>query len=357
MENIHSQTNSKRLSWIDWCRAFAICCVLLTHTTERVYALRLPEFADYYFARQLLSIGLFTVGRLGVPIFFMISGYLLLDRSYDFEHSQRFYQKNLLALILTTELWIVIYNLFNAWFYEQSLSVSVLIRNMLFLQNTEMSHMWYMPVIIGIYLFLPFLANALQHTDRRIVEKIIGIAFIGFFIIPELNVLLAARGLTQLSALLDLSFSGGCYGIYFIIGYLWKKGCFDRIRTWVFPLLFVAGFLLTIAVQLFSFKNGIGYAVWYNNASLLIAAFSVFAFFARMEVFGENAVIQMLAICSFGIYLVHNPINMLLVRHIHLAHLYLCVIVIFSMTLALSLGGVYLLSRNKHLGKVFFFIK
>ena len=87
--------------------------MVLTHTTERVYLFKLPEFAEYNLVHQILSLGMFTIGRLGVPIFFMMSGYLLLDKNYNRENSQKFYGKNLLGLILSTEIWIVIYNLFN----------------------------------------------------------------------------------------------------------------------------------------------------------------------------------------------------------------------------------------------------
>ena len=121
----------------------------------------------------------------------MISGYLLLDRAYDYERSKRFYRNNLLGLVLTTEIWIVIYNLFNVYFYGYNLDFEVLIRNMLFVKNTEMTHMWYMPVIIGLYMFIPFAANALQHTDGRILRKIIAFAFIWLFIIPEINMMLS----------------------------------------------------------------------------------------------------------------------------------------------------------------------
>jgi len=230
-----AQNAGKRLAWIDWCRAFAICSVLLCYTTERVYSLNLPQFADYSILRQVFSLSLFTVGRLGVPIFFFMSGYLLLDRAYDFESTKRFYRRNLVGLVLTTEIWIVIYNLFNAYFYGRTINVDVLIRNMLFLEPTQMSHMWYMPVIIGIYFFLPFAANAVQHMDDKILGRMMLFAFVCLFIIPEVNVLLSAKRLTTMKFLIDLSYSGGCYGIYVITGYFWKRGTLIRFAQVFFP--------------------------------------------------------------------------------------------------------------------------
>lgn len=318
---------------------------------------KLPEFAEYNLVHQILSLGMFTIGRLGVPIFFMMSGYLLLDKNYNRENSQKFYRKNLLGLVLSTEIWIVIYNLFNAWFYERTINVGVLCRNMLFLQSTEMSHMWYMPVIIGIYIFLPFIANALQHTDYKITERIMLLAFIGFFAIPAISTILSAKGFSRIDALIDLSYSGGCYGIYFVTGYFGKKGSFDKIRTWMFLLMFGLCFFITVSEQLILFSSGHEYTVWYNNITLFIAAFSIFVFAARVKSIEKNSAIVSLARCSFGIYLLHNPINMLLIRCVDLKNLYIRMVVVFFITLAISWGGVYILSKNRRIGKVMFFMK
>lgn len=70
-----------RIQWIDLLRCIAICCVLLTHATERVYTFNIESMTPIS-ASVVFAFTLFSIGRLGVPIFFMITGYLLLDRSY-----------------------------------------------------------------------------------------------------------------------------------------------------------------------------------------------------------------------------------------------------------------------------------
>jgi len=116
-------------------------------------------------------------------------------------------------------------------------------------------------------------------------------------------------------------------------------------------------FPATVAVQLFSYWNGIKYAVWYNNATLFVAAFSIFAFMARIKAVKDNAAIKNLAICSFGIYLIHNPIIMLLIRNVSFTHSSVRVIVVFAITVAISWSVVYCISQIRHIGKVLFFIK
>ena len=74
------------------------------------------------------------------------------------------------------------------------LNGKIMIENMLFFRPTEMSHMWYMPVIIGIYLFIPLIVNGLNHTDVRSMFIPLSVAFLALFVIPVVDVFLLANG-------------------------------------------------------------------------------------------------------------------------------------------------------------------
>ena len=37
---------------------------------------------------------------------------------------------------------------------------------MLFVEKLDMSHFWYMPMIVGVYLFLPIMGSALHTLDE-----------------------------------------------------------------------------------------------------------------------------------------------------------------------------------------------
>ena len=146
----------------DLLRALAILCVILVHTTERIYQFNLEEMVHYSLQRKSFALTLFTIGRMGVPIFLFLTGYLLLSRNYDKEYTAVFYKRNFIGLLITVEIWIILYNIFNSWFYQIPFSMNELLRNMFFLKATNMSHMWYIPVILGIYLFIPFVSQALS---------------------------------------------------------------------------------------------------------------------------------------------------------------------------------------------------
>lgn len=81
---------------------------------------------------------------------------------YEYERIKKFEKNNVLGLVITTEIWIVFYNCFNAWFYHGPLDGIILIENMLFIRPTYMPHMWYMPVIIGVADFMSCHGTALM---------------------------------------------------------------------------------------------------------------------------------------------------------------------------------------------------
>ncbi len=305
-----------RIAWLDYARMIAIVCVVITHTTEIVYKINAENLMQYSFYLRIFVLLMFTIGRLGVPFFFFLTGYLLLDRKYSREDYKTFLKKNFCGVLLTTAIWIIIYNIFNAIFWNTSFNIGNCLKNLFFLKSTEMSHMWYMPVIIGMYLFIPFVANALNNTDIKIFCIPLILAFAYLFIVPVINVFLTANGQETFEALPDLSFSGGKYGFMILLGYLVKKGIFDKIHSFVLVILGAAAFVFTVFIQNYSNMRGITYNLWYNCASLLIAALSIFILLSRMKL-KPKKVVESISKLSFGIYLIHKLILFPLNRYYH----------------------------------------
>lgn len=309
-----AEQSRDRIVWLDYARMIAIICVVITHTTEAVYCLNAETLMQFSIHHRLFTITMFTIGRLGVPIFFFLTGYLLLDREYSSERYKAFLKRNLCGLLLTTAIWIVVYNVFNAFFWKTRFDIVKCIENLLFLKPTEMSHIWYMPVVLGIYLFIPFVANALRSTDVKILCIPLLFVFLYRFIIPVVNVWLAAIGHETILSLLDVSFSGNEYGFMILIGYLVKKGTFDKVPSTAFVVLGVFSFIFTVLTQNYSDVRGISYNVWYNSASLLIADLAIFVLLSRMNLKSGKIAIS-ISKASFGIYLVHNLILIPLNRY------------------------------------------
>ena len=114
---VNNEKINCRVDWLDLVRSIAIITVVLCHTTASVF------YADIYLmesptlAARLFALLFHTVGRIGVPLFLFLTGYLLLDRKYNTATEVvRFWKTKLLPLVITYELWLLIYETYNVLF-------------------------------------------------------------------------------------------------------------------------------------------------------------------------------------------------------------------------------------------------
>lgn len=155
-------TKSRKI-WLDVVRATAILCVVLCHSVEAFYHPVLLGQLQVSFPLWNIENLLFTIGRIGVPLFLATTGALMLSR--DYPDVSAFYKKSLLPLFLTTEIWIFFNYIFCCVIEHQTFNISRLLLEMLFLKSSSLSHMWYMPVILGCYIALPFLSRYCRHPQ------------------------------------------------------------------------------------------------------------------------------------------------------------------------------------------------
>lgn len=313
---------SKRYDWIDLARTAAVILVVLNHCTETVYTLT-PDFMNRrsVFSR-LFALSGFTLGRLGVPLFLMISGFLLLDRTYDPTEICRFWKKNLLHLYICTVLWFTFYDIFLKLVLKRDITITRFFMDILFLKKVDLSHVWYMPVILGFYILIPFAANALSMIHINHLVFPLTITVILSFVLPTVTVMNnILHFMDPFSVQLSSGFSGGNYGCYLVFGYLVKRGGFSRIKNR--SLLFSAMFFycLTVGIQLFAYVNNYKYNIFYANFFLLGTAVPLFELFSRIKKKPLQNSVTKISAYSFGIYLTHNLYiklgNMYLLPTIH----------------------------------------
>ena len=134
---------SKRILELDIARSFAIVFVVLCHSLESIYSLKIDNMENLPMMIKIFVFTVFTIGRMGVPLFLFISGYLLLGKTYNSEICLQFWKKNMFNLLLTTEIWIVFYHIFMLCVYNQPFSKTEFLLNIMMIKNVNMPHMWY----------------------------------------------------------------------------------------------------------------------------------------------------------------------------------------------------------------------
>ena len=290
-----------RVEWIDFVRAIAILTVLYIHATDGIFIISSDAILNYTIYSRIFNFASLFIGRIGVPFFLMITGYLLLDRSYDDERVRKFWSKNCKGLIIVTVIWAIIYAISLQFVTVGSSHV-----NFSEAGNLFFSHMWYMPMIIGMYLSMPFVSNALEHFKPETIYQAMIVFTLLAFLLPFVTTVLAMHGIENVNIQYCLGFSGGVYGIYIVLGYLVKKDLFKKYSSNKLGLLAFVSFLICVAFQYYAFVKGYSFFLWYEFPFILTGSFALFELCSRMGEVRAYPLVTFLSKYSFAVFLVHN---------------------------------------------------
>lgn len=344
--------------WLDGIRCIAILLVILTHATENIYVLNdtLVNEPTWY-----MAVFFHSLGRIGVPFFLFLTGFLLLDRSYDEVQVIQFIRKRWLGIVIATASWILLYDIFLRFYLHQHTNIGLVVKEILMVRNVNMPHMWYMPMIIGIYLFVPFMANAL-HTVKRVQVLYVPVAIVSVyaFVVPMINEMYRVLGKPLLTHGIDVGFSGGVYGLYLIGGFLVKRKFLQRISSIYVILIAVLAFVGTLALQGWTIQHGKVLDPWYTWGTVLLCALCLFELLSRVrqQVWNYDW-IALVAHYSFAMYLTHYPLMMVLkpwVQAIDVSQP-IAVIILWGLSCMVSLVVSIGIRRSPKVGNVIIYMR
>lgn len=261
---------------LDFIRTIAIMSVIWIHCMEQ------SSLASLLYGNTIL----YLFGRMGVPLFLMITGATMIDREY--ESLTNFYIKKLLPLYLVSVFWCFIYGIGMTDFMTNlvnSLKIIVLAK-----------HLWYLPLLLQLYAILPFLSYMKKMSNLDLILLLIlciCINWLGLFKVITIDYgNMASFGL-----------------IYVLYGYL----CYDRKIYRKLPLLF---WLLLFAVFVFlfvwtdwnpayqTFFANLGLDIWwYYSPFLMLAGLAFYPLLLSIEVSGR--IFTTISQCSFGVFAIH----------------------------------------------------
>ena len=290
-----------RDAWLDWCRSFAIFAVVLTHVVEKFYPLY-PFEAHTAFAwpQRVVAMMLFTFGRLGVPIFLFLTGYLLPERyaATSAKSYLMFFKKKWLPLFFSIELWYLIYIILMSALGKCQFSFRYLLSCLTFSSHPPLSHVWYMEMILGLYLVIPFLGVFGTIYKKNGVVILFATSLFCHLIRPMFQI-----------CWIDLSFLGDYYLTYMIYGYCvcLYRDCFQKLaENKMVYFLVVAMFVANVGICIFrQMQSTPMRLMWYDNLSLMSAALFPPIILLPLKTW-NNSVTRYISIQAFGIYLIHN---------------------------------------------------
>ena len=286
-----------RRTELDLCRILGCLMVLVIHAGAEVYQrcpIDNPDFALLNFIS--------TAVRSGVPIFFMLSGALILSRE----------QMDVKKLLRNHVLYLV--GIFLLWSFAYALLSRIVSGEFGTLYDFVYSvvaghyHMWFIPAMIICYLFMPP-AHAVIHGRKLDAGYLLGLFFVLVLLTSNMNLTPDTAPILH-KITLNFSLDWLEYMGYVIWGWWLATRKLPKNTVWLAPLLFLLCALATAAAnQWYSGYKGEadGWLFSYFSLPNFIQASLIFCFFLSLKdkQFRHAGLIKKLADCTLGVYLIH----------------------------------------------------
>lgn len=300
------KADNKHSLWLDLLRIFACMCVVMLHSMGYYITSTSMYGTKTWYACILLN----AIVRTGVPLFLMMSGYLLLSNPHTSE-IVTFYKKRLIRILLPFIVWDVIYFLYFRYVNGSTAGILDFFRELI--NNGSAYHLWYVYTLAAIYLVTPFIRMIVEKCSiKQLTWLFILIIFTGT-IRPFLNTVLPVY------IYLFEPVAEGYIG-YFLLGYILGK---TEQSKYIRVLIYfggIAGLVYGVWQNIHSSDsasvvlsaNG-GYAI--NQFLCAAAVFTLFKYMFRSKNESTKSAkfISLFASVTYGIYLAH-PLVLEIIR-------------------------------------------
>lgn len=325
-------TKKERIFYYDFLRAFAIIAVLICHVDLFFGPLNTP----------FEIIGQMTfhdLGRIGVPLFLMISGALLLNREYELGD---FIKRRFTRIVYPFIFWII---LIMAQLFCLKISYAGMWNT--FIGNPSIT--WYFWMLIGIYLFIPIINTFIQKYRLRGCEYFLAIWF--FTIILK----------TFNSYPLFPDFNLDCFASYIgypVLGYYLNNKKFNISDVKICIIGFII-LIISLATFVYLDYHKMSYiSLIYQNIPIVLMGAGMYVFIKYLDnitsfkhiknnIIGK--MIVSISLCSYGMYFSHA----IVLRFLEMANPKSTLLfpVMFGLTIFLSWLLPYIFSKIPYIKK------
>lgn len=289
----------KIVYWADLIRVLAIYLVVVIHTSGQ-----LTNVWGKVSAAQWIMADIYGgIARVGVPLFFMLSGYLLLPRS---ESLRSFYGRRMLKIVIPFIVWSIIYISLTCAGQPGLCTRDYLLQYIL-LKRTFF-HLWFLYSLIGIYFIIPVLRLMIRpDTNKTFLWYLIAL----WIIFQPVRTLMDQ--FLHFSLNINAPLSTG-FLPYFVLGWLLGDIALTRRAVLVSAAVFVLGALITIVgTYVLTANSGKfnGYFYDYMTIGVIPATAGAFMLLRRLSDVGFLATdrfhsfMRWVSGSTFGLYLVH----------------------------------------------------
>lgn len=283
---------TKRKYHYDYIRALGVLCIIGIHSTDLLLQNVQNHSAQWWFGTLIQ-----LVVRIGLPIFFMISGALILNSSND--NIGEFYKKRFLRILIPLFIYSFIY-LFVFNYRVDIFKFNNFVESIkLILSNNVHYHLWFVYTILGIYICAPFIKVMVNNLKDQQLCVLIVILLAFRFIYTYLPMIGITIGINS------IIFDGWTF--YFILGYFLTRDIAKKYFNIIIKLgiisficsIFILRFLPNMNVGLFDFAP-----------TMLFITSAVFVLFEKnKDIINQKKYfykeVAFISKYSYSIYLIH----------------------------------------------------
>lgn len=347
-------TPKKRIFYYDEIRALAILLIISVHTYKWFIPNQPAQSLLLVYTKYFMHID-----GIGVQLFFMISGALLLNRKYQIGD---FLKRRFSRIFVPFIFWIIIVVLFRIFIMGHSSTIEGII-SIVFYEG----YVWFVWTIMGLYLFVPVINSFINQYGVKGCEYFLAI-WLFTTILMTLNLYPIQN--------VELRYFSGFIG-YMILGWYLSNKEFKSISNKTMMMFGIALFLISILVGVYFNYNSIPfgsewrlsiisiletsglylaikYAADYSQEKTTSLTNKIYSFLKDSYI---GKLIYSLSICSYGIYLTHYfPIWTFQIidktAHIFSRNPFKWEPLLFLIVLGFSWGLILILSKIPYLKKI-----
>lgn len=290
---------SNRVLWIDLIKVFAIFSIVLLHSAAPILD-KIGEIDSFYW---MIGNVYDSMVRMAVPLFFMVSGFLLLNHKE--EPLAIFFKKRFLKVVIPLMVWSFIYILFMKYELHKEINIYQMMKYSLY--EKVYYHLWFLYTILGIYLVLPILKVFIKNSSQNLQIYFIILWAISVSIIPFIN------HFTGLGIKNYMPMMAGYIG-YLVLGYQLAKIQITKRLLYISIFFIIIATIGTILGTHYSSVKATRFIDFFYGYFSLFTLIQAIAYFIVLKYIGENILyksinisrgITVMSITSLGIYLIH----------------------------------------------------
>ncbi|MCP1309315.1 acyltransferase [Paenibacillus tyrfis] len=356
---------NNRIIYIDLLRIISILAVIILHITADL----LTRTNDFNTISWWISNVLNSIARFAVPVFFMISGAMILR--IEVSSYKEFYKKRIVPLAIPLVSWSLIYDAYNQYFILKSnLTILQFFTDFVYrlIIDRNYIHLWFLYAIIAIYVTVPLVSRLVKACSEKELRYYLTLWFaisIVYRFISDMVFRVASESIYV--PILNIPLFMGYLG-YFILGYyLFHYELPAKVKSLLFNIGVVSFFVTPVATYFASFYSGVLDEVFYGNYSIttFFMAIGLFLYFQeKNSILGEKLnyklqkLIGSIAKASFSIYLIHLLVELTISRRVEsegsAPETVFTLLLNLGMVFVISYIVVKILNLNKFVTRVLF---